>query len=142
MSLPEFLHDIIQDEIVHIQKELLRKVAKKYHMNEEQLFKDILEPLNVVSNNDVKVDIIRRKVPRVSIPDSERCVARIWNRGKGGQCTRRGSLNTLNTTSELKLCTHHFKEYDANQKLRHGTIDSAPPKDIFSTNVMRKSVYK
>jgi len=139
MSLPEFLHDIIKDEILQIQKELLRKVAKQYNLSEEKLFSEMLQDnasLHVVSNTDIKVEIIRKQMPRKSVPDSERCIARIWNRGKGGQCTRRIS------NSDHKMCTHHCKEYDANGKLRHGTMNDTPPKDLFSTNIMRKSVHK
>jgi len=56
-----------------------------------------------------------------AVPSDDRCMARVWNRGQGGQCSRR-------RTEDSELCGQH--DLEAQQRgLTHGRIDGEIPKE-------------
>lgn len=70
-------------------------------------------------------------------PLKKRCVARVWNRGNGGQCTK------FSASNECDLCGNHMREHTLNGgKLRHGLMSEPPPRDIFRPTMRKKVLYK
>lgn len=133
MDVPYFIFEIFEKELRNIQINLLKKVAtKKGYSNSEleELCNEFLPEqcnLKLVPNTKTRIHI-QKKNTELSLPkNEERCMARIWNRGKGGQCTR-----CRNALSEY--CLQHIK----NRK--HGRIDEKPSEDIFPKD--SKSIYK
>lgn len=56
----------------------------------EELERDFLAPgVTLVPNRETAIVIHKTQRPRPMPPDDERCFARVWNRGKGGRCSRR-----------------------------------------------------
>lgn len=124
---PSFVFTILNKELYEIQRRLLENVAKDHNLNAEDLITTYLkDPLSVTPNTTTKVEVVRRAAPKTLPKTEERCMARIWNRGKGGQCTRR--------RTEGDYCTAH-----AHDGTRHGRIDHPPPEHIFGKI---RAVYK
>jgi hypothetical protein len=126
---PSFVFTILNKELYDIQKKLLESVAKDHNLDADNLVATYLkDPLatNIVPNTKTKIEVVRRAVVKTPPKAEERCMARVWNRGKGGQCTRR--------RVEDDLCTAH-----AQCGTRNGRIDKPPPEHIFGKI---KVVYK
>jgi hypothetical protein len=132
-SVPEFLVALLDGELRKMQESLLKRVAVEYNLDEAQLIAKMLPqtPLHIVPDN---VHVVRKMKPKVPPTPDERCQARIWNRGKGGQCTR-------HQNDVSKLCTHHHKEYEEKGHLRHGWIHDTPNKEIFGNGKRTKALY-
>tara|TARA_Y100000589_G_scaffold219887_1_gene207509 strand:- start:533 stop:868 length:336 start_codon:yes stop_codon:yes gene_type:complete len=60
--------NMIGEFIRNKNEEILKKVAKKYNLDEKKLIREILEEGEEI--------------------DKKRCMGRIWNDGYGGQCSR------------------------------------------------------
>lgn len=118
-SVPDFLLELLEAELRGIQERLLQRVAQQYNLNVQELIDKMLppKPLQVVLDN---VQVVKKSAPRREA--EVRCQARVWNRGRGGQCTRACKVGDL--------CTHHFKESEKGG-LRHGLISEPPSKEIF-----------
>jgi hypothetical protein len=124
MDTPAFVFDLLNKQLLDVQKDMLTKISIKYNIDIDDLTKEFLGNLNIVTENVEKVVIFKKQKPK-DIPKPEsRCTARVWNRGKGGQCTRHGS----------PFCKQHT------QKRKHGLITDPPPMDIFSNK--SNTVYK
>lgn len=120
--VPDFLMGLLEDELRSLQEKLLKKVAKEYGLDEQLLIERMLSPRPIKVVPD-RIEVVR-KAPRRDVANPEdRCKARIWNRGRGGQCTRAAKAD--------ELCTHHHKELEKEGKLRHGWIHEKPSKEIF-----------
>lgn len=63
------------------------------------------------------------------------CMARIWNRGNGGQCSK-------HARDGGEYCGGHTNEIMKNGKLRHGRVNEPPPNDVFKPTVRQKALYK
>ncbi len=134
-EVPKFLFDLFELELQRLRLELLKQVASEFDMDYDTLVERIMPKVRVVPNTEVKVQITK---PRLSVAaDSEqRCTARIWNRGKGGQCSRKQK------EGDVKLCTQHLKEYCMEKTLRHGWFHEPPPKEVFTPAKKEKALYK
>merc|ERR1719453_1999021 len=55
-----------------------------------------------------------------AVIDEKCCMARTWNDGKGGQCTRPRAENS-------DLCAMHIKQRDSEKGLVHGRVDGEVP---------------
>jgi hypothetical protein len=129
MDAPNFIFELFQNELIYMQKHLIHKIATKYNLDEAALVNEFIpaHSLKLVPNTKVSV-VVKKKLEAKQIPDiKNRCVARVWNRGKGGQCTR------------LK---HEDCEYCAQHKsnTKHGRIDEKADKAIFPQS--SHAVYK
>lgn len=133
MDLPGYIFQILEHEFQQMQIGWLKKIAEKYELNEEELKQTCIEPLKIVPNQTTKIEVIRKTKPRKTAVVTERCMARIWNRGLGGQCSRKHLANE-------KLCTQHLKELNEHTKLRHGWYEEQPPMTVF--NGKNKTLYK
>jgi hypothetical protein len=131
MELPAFLFQLLEHELLGIQEKLLIKVADTFGLDIEVLKRECLAPLTLVPNQGgggEKVKITRVKNPRGVPEEEDRCLARIWNRGMGGQCSRK------KCGKESNLCRQHQVD------LRHGYYERPPPMNVFSG--VHRSVYK
>lgn len=137
MEVPSFLVTILEQELYDIQASLIHKIAKDHDMNaEEMISKYLKKVLCVVPNTEKRVDIIRRNSPRPVTADENRCIARVWNRGRGGQCSRQRQ------EEYGSYCTQHGREMKEKKSLRHGTIQENPPKEVFAPRSSKSVFYK
>ena len=123
METPQFIFDLLERELRTIQINLLEKVSVRYGLNRDDLIADFLpKQLVVVPNSKIVIEVKKCLKPH-QIPSAEnRCMARVWNRGKGGQCTR----NQIKVeTTESEYCSQHQK----NRK--HGRINEPASSEIF-----------
>lgn len=125
MEVPSFIFECLEKELFQIQYNLLQKVATKHNLNLEELQKDFLQPVEVSAEEQA---YICKRQRRKQLPDPEkRCIARVWNRGKGGQCTR------IKCDGE-DLCKQHLGG------CKHGVIGDMPPKQVFGKSI--RALYK
>lgn len=137
MNIPSFLMTILEQELYDIQAKLLRKVAEDHGLDAEVLIQQYLKKaLCVVPNSETRVDIIRRNSPRPVTSEEDRCIARVWNRGRGGQCSRKCQ------EEYGPYCTQHGRELKEKKSLRHGTIQENPPKEVFAPRSYKTVFYK
>jgi hypothetical protein len=131
-EVPSFILTVLDKEIRAIQCDMLERVARDYGLDANELVQKYAQsaaPCSVVPNTKTKIEI-RRKVVQ-SVPDAEhRCMARIWNRGKGGQCSKRRAESS-------DFCTNHTKG-----ELHHGRIDVPPPFSVFGASNRKRAIYK
>lgn len=126
-STPEFILDILNDELRSYHIILLEKVATKHKLDLNELISDFLEEsAKIIPKNKISINIEKKLEPRTP-PVECRCMARIWGRGKGGQCTRKCS-------EKSEYCIQHVSER------KHGRIDESIPKDKFPQKT--KCLYK
>ena len=131
-QVPSFLLGILGREMHESHARLLREVAAAYGHNPEELIRRFLPHgphvrISAPGDGGVggegprTVRVIKDAGVRNPPPDAaERCMARTWNRGKGGQCTRRRTVGS-------EYCGQH------KGPLRHGRIDEKAPKHVFSS---------
>lgn len=132
-NVPSFIFTVLNKELFEIQSELLRKVAADYSLDATEIVQKYLrDPLSITPNAKTKVEIVKRVDPKPPPEAEKRCMARVWNRGRGGQCSRARSADS-------DLCSHH-----QNGTLRHGRIDSKPPTHVFGGGASgrQKALYK
>jgi len=127
MDVPTFLFDLLNQQLQTIQEGLLTKVAARYQLDVELLKQEFLESLTLVPEKTEKVIICKKQKGRRLPGDEHRCNSRIWNRGKGGQCTRFRKEGA-------EFCCQHI------EKRKHGIIHDDPPKEVFQHNT--KILYK
>jgi hypothetical protein len=128
-STPQYIFDLLQSELIEYNKNILENIATKYNLNKENLLKEFLpKELKIIPNEKECIEIIHKGIPRrPPEKESDRCMARIWNRGKGGQCIRLKLKN-------CDFCSQH------KEKNKHGRIDEAVPRDLFQNK--SNALYK
>lgn len=129
-----FVFDLLDAELKRVQTELLERVAVKYGLDRESLVKEFVETtLRVIPDAHAKVEVIRKK-PRSRICGKEnvdpKCMARVWNRGRGGQCSRDAKPGTC-------FCYQHEHE----ESRKHGIITADPPANVFKPTRRAKALY-
>jgi hypothetical protein len=88
LSTPAFVFNTLQKELQDIQIKWLEKIADKYALSLEALKKEFIEDLELIPETKEKVYIYKKYKARRIPMDEDRCKALIWNKGKGGQCSR------------------------------------------------------
>lgn len=132
MDVPQFIFELFEKELKNIQKDLLKKVATKYNLNYDNLIQEFIpNTLTLVSNTKTSIEIKKKNVSFTPPTCDKRCMARVWNRGKGGQCIR---YRINDTNNNYEYCSQHQK----NRK--HGRIDELPNQNIFPKD--SKAIYK
>ena len=133
MDMPHFIFDPFEKELLNIQKELLKKVATKYSLNYDELLNDLLpKEVKLIPNTKTSIQIKKNNNPITPPSQQDRCMARVWNRGKGGQCLRNRIEDKDGTI--LEYCSQH------KNNRKHGRIDELPNNKIFPKE--SKSLYK
>jgi len=123
-SAPQFVFDLLNQELLRIQRELLEKVATKYELDCSELLREFLpgihdhEHTNMTLQDEVRITVKKTLKPRPVAGADSRCLARVWNRGRGGQCTR-------SRRDGCDFCTSHTSSQ------KHGRIDDKVPRDLF-----------
>ena len=131
--MPHFIFDLFEKELLNIQKELLSKVATKYKLNFDQLIEEFLpKEVKLISNTKTSIQIKKIHKPFVPPLAQNRCMARVWNRGKGGQCLRNRFEDENGNI--IDYCSQH------KNNRKHGRIDESPNNNIFPKE--SKSLYK
>lgn len=131
-EVPSFIFTLLNKELFEIQRALLEKVANDKGLDTDELVATYLsDPLSITPNTKTKVEVVKRKDPRPPPDPEHRCMARVWNRGKGGQCSRSRS------GPDCELCTNHAKMVS----LKHGRISDRPPPGVFGASG-KKVLYK
>lgn len=126
MEAPNFIFNLFEKEIIRIQTELLTKVAAKYDMDKDALIQEFIGGVTLVPSSKIKIVVHKQLNPRTPPNEDNRCRARIWNRGRGGQCIRSSQMATSDSNGgDCKYCYQHATQ----RKL--GTIDDPPDKSQF-----------
>jgi hypothetical protein len=114
------------------ERDLLQKISESRDLEFEDLLsefgnsqakKGVVFDMNVHSG-DSGVNKSRKS----GVPVSERCKARVWNGGKGGQCTRRGCKGPGND-----LCGNHARCLEEKGVLPQGRVDEDVPENMLSS---------
>jgi hypothetical protein len=141
MEAPQFIFELFEKELRAIQIKLLGKVATAKGLDPEDLIEEFLPEhgLRLILNTKTSIQVKKKNAPSAPPPAESRCMARVWNRGKGGQCVRPRSSGATaaksgENVSKSEYCSQHAK----NRK--HGRIDEPPGKEVFPKEA--KSVYK
>lgn len=129
MDVPSFVFQLLQEEICDIQRKLLERVAERYMIPPEDLIDEFVngKGVQILPEKKEKVVICKKQKGRAVPEDEHRCYARVWNRGKGGQCTRKKVLGS-------EYCYQHVEER------RHGNMGEVAPAKIFRNKT--KVIYK
>lgn len=135
-EIPAYIFKILDKELYDIQCDLLKKVATTYNLCEKEVIEKFLtDPLKVLPPTDKQVVITQKHNAPPPVPDDRRCMARVWNRGKGGRCSR-------SMCADSDLCGHHCKLLEKNGFLQHGKMNEPPPKSAFATPSKKQALYK
>jgi hypothetical protein len=135
-SVPSYIFDILDKELYDMQCTLIRRISAEYGLKSEEVIAKFLEdPLKILPVTDTKIEITKRTNAAPPAADEERCNARVWNRGRGGQCSRRRA-------KECEFCGHHMKMYEKDGKLHHGRMNDPPPAMVFVASTKKKVLYK
>ena len=121
MAVPQLIVNLFEDELRKHTATLLERVADHYQLDKQELLKRFQPKVIIATNENI---VIIRKKKKIMPIDEERCCSRVWNHGKGGQCTRRIKADTL--------CYQHQKELDQTGELRHGYMTEPAPPSIFA----------
>jgi len=120
MDAPAYLCNLLELELYRVQKSLLQDVATKYNLPYEELVQEFLaSPLRMVPNKSISIVVKKKIDPKPAPPDDHRCHARVWNRGRGGQCTRPHK-------PENEYCAQHLVHR------KHGDVRDKPDRTVFS----------
>lgn len=130
MDIPQFIFSILEQELLQSHERMLEKIADHYGYDLDDLREIGLpsQPMEIVPQEVIRVQVKKCYQPRVPPPEEERCMGRIWNRGLGGQCTRRRCDNT-------EHCRLHQKT------LKYGRVDEPLPEDLFRKPSTRESIH-
>jgi len=109
-------------------EDILKLVSKDFNIPYADLYSRYLGlDIDIISSK-LETLTIKKKKPRAPPPPEERCMARVWNGGKGDQCKRRHR--------ESEYCTLHQRQASEN-KMKYGRIDGTIP-DCFNKKQSQK----
>lgn len=124
MDTPAFIFELLNKELRGIQEKMCREIATKYDLD----FEEVSRPyLTIIKEIDEKVFICKKTKSRKLPDNEERCNARVWNRGKGGQCCRSRKNDSM-------FCSQH------SENSKHGVITDTPNRTLFPRKT--RIIYK
>ncbi len=124
MNVPSYISQLLDEELQKVKLQVLQAVSAKYNIDLEDLKRTVLpDSSKVKPHTDVNIKIIKTR--KMMVEEGERCKARIWNRGTGGQCNRRHVKG--------ELCSQHSTQLETKGTLKHGWIHEKPPQGTFHT---------
>ena len=132
MNTPKYIFDILQDELRLQQVSLLKKIATKYNIPEDELIELLPKQPKIIPKTAISITVEKKIEPKKTPPTNCRCCARIWGRGKGGQCTRKCFID--DNDNQTEYCLQH------QNNRKHGRIDEDFPKEVFPRK--ETSLYK
>jgi hypothetical protein len=109
------------------ERELFQKIADNHDITYETLLAEFGSNSAKSSLNMLvaPVQADSKKCRKCNVPQSDRCMARVWNGGKGGQCSRRGGKGT-----GKDLCGNHARCLSEKGELPQGRIDEDIPENM------------
>lgn len=126
MDAPKYLWDLLDRELRYSHTELLKKVATKYNLPLEEMISEFIpKQTPLVPAKQVPIVIHKKMPPKQEPQEQDRCFARVWNRGKGGRCTRA-------RTNDCDYCAQHVKHR------KHGDMREEAPREMYPK---RKNTY-
>ena len=120
MQTPSFIFGLLDAELRRVHTEMLEKVATKYNLDITELIEEFVTPHKAITTG-TKVSVKKDMNPRPLPQAANRCMARVWNRGRGGQCTR-------NRKADAEFCAHHIPSQ------KHGRIDEKVTRSMFPSH--------
>ena len=134
VELPNFVIGIFQNEVNKIKINLIKQIAKDFHLDEEELIEQYTCDMKIINKNLENIQISRKNNYNSNIDKDDRCLARVYNNGKGAQCKR--------SKNEDDLCTLHNNLLLKNGKLKYGLINEPKPLGAFPyKDPKREKVY-
>ena len=137
MAMSLTASDILDQVYASRERDLLRRISDAHDLDYDVLLStfgssslksgvkmDIMPGMIV----DLKSDKKKKKGSRSSVPSEERCMARVWNGGKGGQCSRRGCKGPKGD-----LCGNHARCLEEKGCLPQGRMDAEVPENMISS---------
>ena len=133
-NLPLYIFGLFENEINKIKINLLKKIAKDYNLNEEELIGKYSCSIELITSQTENLKIVKVNNYNNNITDNMKCEARVWNNGKGARCKR--------CKNKDNLCTLHFNKLQKEGKLKYGYITEKRPKGVFRyKDPKRESLY-
>ena len=103
----------------------------KYH---DGRFGGIEHISNLINKNLENIQIVKKNNYNSELSNDDRCLARIYNNGKGARCKRSKNCNGL--------CTLHNNILNKNGKLKYGYVNKPKPKSAFpNKDPKRENLY-
>jgi len=134
VELPNFVIGLFQNEINKIKINLIKQICKDFYLDEEELIKEYTCDINLINKNLENIQIVKKNNYNSNLSDDDRCLARIYNNGKGARCKR--------SKNDGKLCTLHNKILTREGKLKCGYIDEPRPNGVFpNKDPKRENIY-
>lgn len=130
IELPVFVKTIFEEKINEIKINLIKQISKDYFLDEEELIKQYTCDIQIISNKMENIEIIKKNKYNNDISKKDRCIARVYNNGKGGQCKRSKNINNL--------CTLHHNQLNKNKTLKYGLITEPKPLELFHNKDPRR----
>jgi hypothetical protein len=120
---------LLAQEMKEAVDRVLKRVAVDYAIPYDDLFAKYLADDVEILSSKLEHITIKRSVPRPDVPPEDRCMARTWNAGRGGQCKKRHA-------ADQEYCKAHAKA-----ELKYGRIDQAAPAGVFNKPGKREKMY-
>lgn len=139
MNIPKKVLNLFDDKLNEMHKQLLIKIANDYSLNEDELFDRYLGNITIVHDKNTEVKtVFERKHINNSYDDlkqEDRCIARTWAKGYGGQCKYK--------KKDKDLCQLHLNLLEKNKKLKYGIvtdINTKPGEFFWNKDVNKQSL--
>jgi hypothetical protein len=134
MALSLTATDILDQVYACRERDLLRRISDVHGLDYDNLLSTfgsstMKSGVQMAIIPDLGVDLKseKKKIRGSSIPENERCMARVWNGGKGGKCSRRGCKGP-----NVDLCGNHARCLEAKGCLPQGRMDGDVPENMIS----------
>ena len=121
--IPIMIIDLFKQQINDMKIDLIKKIAKDYDLDEEELIEEYACDIEIISKSLENIQITKKHKYASKVKNEYRCEARIWNDGSGGRCKR--------GVNEDNLCTLHNNYKKQNGTLKFGLIGEPKPKQVF-----------
>ena len=84
-NLPLYIFGLFENEINKIKINLLKKIAKDYNLNEEELIGKYSCSIELITSQTENLKIVKVNNYNNNITDNMNCEARVWYNGKGAR---------------------------------------------------------
>ena len=128
LEIPGFVTALLAQEMKDAVDRVLKRVAVDFSIPYDDLFAKYLADDVEILSSKLEHITIKRSVPRPVVPTEDRCMARTWNAGRGGQCKKRHA-------ADQQYCKAHAK---VAEELKYGRIDQPPPAGVFKPSKREK----
>ena len=131
--VPEFIIGIFEKEFNTLFSNKLQQISIDYNISFEELKEKYIIDYKYIDKKTKNIVIKEKRIYNPNISQNDRCLARTWNEGRGGQCKRKKSFDN-------NLFKNHLKILNDKGKLKHGLITDEKSFQIFS-NKLKEKLY-